>query len=139
MRKTHPEAERKASIFFEPIVSHDAGQPTNDDLEKARIEYEIARNNAKAPQVRRAHTAALKALENNAKRKLESLEEAMQGNSTPVIVDEYSAKFPVERYPIDEIRQSFIEVEKATELHLSAMKQRWEVLKKYNLPEDWRG
>lgn len=139
MRKTHPEAERKASIFFEPITPDEPSQPTNDDLEKARIEYEIARNNAKAPQVRRAHQQALKALENNAKLKLERIEEAMQGNNTSVIVDEYSAKFPVERYPIDEIRQSFIEVEKATEIHLNAMKQRWEVLKKYNLPEDWRG
>ena len=140
MRKTHPEAGRNASIFFEPITPDDSVKPTNEDLEKARIEYEIARNNAKAPQVRRAHTAALNALAGNAKRKLELIEEAMQATGkAPQKLDDYSEKFPAERYPIPEVRQAFIEVEKATELHLTAMKQRWEVLKKYNLPEDWRG
>lgn len=138
MRNLHPEAVKNESIFFEPAGNDPA--PTNDDLEKARLEYEIAKNNAKAPAVRRAHPAALNALAENAKRKLESIESALQvTGKAPQKLDDYSEKFPVEKYPIAEVREAFIETEKATEAHLSAMKAKWEVLKKYNLPEDWRG
>ena len=139
MSNVHPKAMANNDTFPASNNTIKVTIPTKEEEDQAQKEYEIYRNNAKAPVIRKAHRNALTSLAENAKDKLDAIQKARIATTVVKEKDDYSYLYPIEKYPIQDVRASFIEVDKAQEFYVNAMKLRSEVLKKYNLPDDWRG
>ena len=139
MSNVHPKAMANNDTFPASNNTIKVTIPTKEEEEQAQKEYEIYKNNARAPIIRQSHRNAVTALAENAKDRLNAIQKARVAVTITNDDDDYSLQYPIEKYPLHDVRASFIEVDKAQEFYVNAMKLRSEVLKKYNLPDDWRG
>ena len=139
MSNVHPKAMANNDTFPASNNTIKLTIPTKEEEEQAQREYEIYKNNAKAPVIRKAHRNALTSLAENAKDRLNAIQKARIAVTITNDDDDYSLQYPIEKYPLPDVRASFIELDKAMDIWSNALKQKNEVLKKYNLPEDWRG
>ena len=139
MSNVHPQALNNKDAFPASNNTIKVTIPTKEEEEQAQREYEIYKSNAKAPVIRKAHRNALTSLAENAKDKLDAIQKARIDITITKEKDDYSLQYPVEKYPLPDVRLSFIELDKARDIWINAFKQKNEILKKYNLPEDWQG